>query len=64
MKKSVPLEDVHCSYFPVPMRVEARGEHQGQSGGGGSKGQMGTAFVTVVAGTSVGQELKHRCWGL
>lgn len=45
MKKSVPLEDVHCSYFPVLMQVEAWGKHQGQSGGGGSKGKMGTPLL-------------------
>lgn len=59
MKKSVPLEDVRCSYFPVLMQVEAWGKHWGQSGGKGSKGKMGRAFVTVVAGTFMGQELKH-----
>lgn len=64
MKKSVPLEDVYCSYFPVLMQVEAWGKHQGQSDGRGSKGKPGRAFVTIVAGTSMGQELKRRCWGL
>lgn len=65
MKKSVPLKDVHYSYFPRSRRDTAiqgqmGGKHQGQLGGRRSEAKIVRAFMTIVVGTtSVGQEVKQ-----